>query len=95
MRINNAGEFYHFVRNNQLVGMAPEIAPMVMCFDEYTRMCQCDTIAAKNSKQEQCRGLYVSFVMKSNQYKNTLFSKTADSTITFCVNGQAIITLNR
>jgi hypothetical protein len=95
MKINNVGEFFHFVKNNTLMDMAPEIAPLVVCMEEFGRMCQCDTITAKNAKQEQCRALYVNFAMKSNQYKNTLFNKTEDSVITFCVNGQQIITLYR
>lgn len=95
MRINNAGEFFHFVRNNELVGIAPEVTSLVVCIEEFGRMCQCDSIQARNAKQSQCRGLYVAFASKARNYKDALFSKTADSVITFTVDGQQIVTLNR
>jgi hypothetical protein len=95
MRINNSGEFFHFVRNNMLMDMAPEVAPLIVCMEEFGRMCQCDSVEAKIAKQAQCRGLYVAFASKARNYKDRLFSKTNDSVITFSVDGQQIITLNR
>ena len=95
MRINNAIELYHFVRNNQLIGMAPEIAPLVNCIDELGRMCACDTAEVKNAKLNQCRAIYIAFASKAQKYKGIMFSKTNDAIITFCIDGQQIITLSR
>jgi hypothetical protein len=95
MRINNAGEFFNFVRGNELVGLAPEVTAMVVCVEEFGRMCQCDSIASKTAKQAQCRGLYVAFASKARNYKSILFSKTGDTAITFSIDGQQIVTLNR
>ena len=95
MRINNAAEFYLFVRDKQLFGIAPEIAPMIVCIDELNKMCPCDSAAMKDAKRNQCRSLYIAFTSKASQYKNILFSKIGDSSLTFCVDGQQIITLNR
>ena len=95
MRINNAIELYHFVRNNQLVNMAPEIIPLIQCIDELNRMCVCDPIEAKNTKSNQCRSLYIAFASKSQKYKNIMFNKINDSMISFYINEQQIITLSR
>jgi hypothetical protein len=95
MRINNVSEFLNFVNNNQLAGIAPEIVPFINCINEFNRMCSCDHPEARMSKQNQCRALYIGFATRANQYKNVLFTKTNDSTITFCVDGQSLITLNR
>jgi len=95
MKINNAGEFFHFVRNNALMGMAPETAGLVVCMEEYGRMCACDPATARNAKLNQCRGLYLAFASQAAKYKAVMFSKIGDPTITFTIDGQQIITLSR
>jgi len=95
MRINNAGEFAAFVKSHQLMGMASEAAGVVICIDEYGRMCACDSIQAHTAKQNQCRAIYLAFAAKSNQYKAVLLSKTNDPIFSICIDNQPIVTLNR
>jgi len=95
MRINNATELYHFVRNNMLIGMAPELAGLVVCIEEYGRLCHCDSVNVKNAKLNQCKSLYLAFASKAHAYKTEMFSKTGDAVITFTNDGQHITTLNR
>ncbi len=95
MKINNAMEFYNFVRNNGLINMSPESSATSQCVEEYGKLCACDPPATKNAKLNQCRSSYISFVKKASQFKNVLLSKTPDSSISFCIDGQPITTLNR
>lgn len=95
MRINNATELYHFIRNNQLIGIAPELAGLTVCIEEYARLCQCDSAAVKQAKLNQCKSLYLAFASKAHAYKTEMFSKTGDTVITFTNDGQQITTLNR
>ena len=95
MTINNAGEFYNFIRDNQLIGLSPEVSSVMLCMEEYGKMCACDPPQDKIAKQNQCRALYVTFVVKSHQYKDDLFKKNRETEIVFTVNGQQLVTLTR
>ena len=93
MRINNVGDFFGFITGNALIGLAPELSPFIVCMDEFSRMCSCDSIEARNAKLHHCNSFYVAFVSKSNQYKATLLSKTRDGVLSFYVNNQHVVTL--
>ena len=95
MKINNAMDFYNFVKNSGLMGINPEVISMCRCIEEFGRMCNCDPPAAKNVKLSQCRNLYINFVHRSPQFKDQLLSKTSDGVISFDIDGQIITTLTR
>jgi hypothetical protein len=95
MKINNAMDFYHFVKNSGLININPEVTSMCQCIEEFGRMCACDPPAAKNAKLNQCRNLYVNFVHRAPQFKDILLPKTSDNLIEFCIDNQSIIVINR
>lgn len=95
MKINNSGEFFQFVKANSLTNITSEVVLLVQCMTEYGRMCNCNSVDSRNSKLNQCRNLYIAFVKQSTNHKNLLFSKTSDPSITFCVDNQILVTLNR
>lgn len=95
MKINDAISFFHFVKNNGLINLCPEVAVFIRCMDEYSRMCSCDPEPARRAKIEQCRSLYSNFLSRSPQYKNELLSKTGDNALVLCFDGQTVVTLTR
>lgn len=95
MKINNIGEFLHFVRNTGLIRLSDETQSFVNCMEEYDRLCNCDSDSVKMAKINQCKSLYTIFVSKSSQYKAELLSKVSDGHITFSSDGQLITTLRR
>ena len=94
MTINNIGEFFHFVKNNGLVGLSPEVQSLVSCMEEYGRLCSCNSTLVKTSKINKCKSLYTIFVSKSINYKSILLSKVSDNQITFNNDGQLITTIH-
>ena len=95
MKINNVGEFFSFIKTHGLIGIAPEIGPLIVCMDEYGRLCPCDSIDVRTSKLKKCKTLYIEFARKANNYKSIILSKTKDNFVSFCSDNQPIITLTR
>ena len=95
MKINNANEFFQFARSNGLARLTPEITALVICMEEYGRLCPCDPNSVKIDKYNQCKSFYVTFAKKSHSVANQLLSKVADETIVLCIDGQHLTTITR
>lgn len=95
MRINNAIEFFHFIRGNGLTNICPDTTALVQCMEEYSRMCNCDPEAARSAKLNNCKRIYSTFLSKSSQFKDILLSKISDNVLILCVDGQIVTTLSR
>ena len=96
MTINNAGELSSYISSNGLSHIAAELPALIVCMDEYSRMCGgCIESSVRDAQMGKCRGLYINFVANANSYKTELLSKTGDAYITFTDNGQHIVTIRR
>lgn len=95
MKINNALDLYNLAKNQGLINLDPDITAMCQCVEQFNRLCACDPPAVKNAKLNQCKVIYVNFIHKSSQYKNQLFSKISDNSLSFTVDGQIVTTLTR
>ena len=95
MKINNISEFFHFIKNSGLSNMHPEVSSFIKCMEEYGRMCQCDPTAARTSKINQCKNLYINFISHSSDFKNQLLTKISDNTLDFWIDGRHVITISR
>ena len=95
MKINNATEFFHFVKNNGLSGIDLQINAFVGCMEEYSRMCPCDPAQTRAAKINKCQIIYTNFISSATQFKNIFFSKISDNVIEFYDNGRSILTLSR
>jgi hypothetical protein len=95
MKINNVGEFYNFVINNGLATLSPELSSLQMCMSEYGRLCNCNNSQTKNAKLQQCKLHYINFIKNVNSHRHVLLSKTTDSSIIFCNDGQQLDVLHR
>jgi hypothetical protein len=84
-----------FIAGNGLINLEPELAALEVCVKEYGLLCECDSVEARTSKYNQCKGLYIAFVSKSRSHKAALLSKASDGHIIFTIDGQQIATLNR
>jgi len=95
MKINNLTEFFHFIRNNGLSNIHPEIVTFSRCMEEFGRMCPCDPQTAKSAKIGQCKSLYVNFIPRASQFKDLFLSKVSDNVVEFYNDGQNLLTLTR
>ena len=95
MRINGPSELFGFVKNYGMINLSPETSALVVCMEEYGRLCNCDTVAIRRSKANQCRAIYIAFISKAAQFKDTLLSKVADNHISFYADGQIVSTITR
>jgi len=96
MNINSPQDACKFLITYRLLGLCSETQNLVSCMDALSRMCSCDTQEAKNNKFNQCKQNYISFVSKSNVFKNEIFSKlSGENRINFSFNGQPIGTICR
>lgn len=95
MKINNVGEFYSFIMGNGLSYLAPELAALEVCMNEFSMLCACDSNEVKNDKLNQCSILYTNFVVNSaRHHKPILLSKSNDSQIIFLNNGQQLLIIH-
>jgi hypothetical protein len=96
MKINGVNEFFQFVRANGFVNLTPEIRAMIVCMEEYGRLCACDPDSVRITKFNQCKEFYITFVKKkARAYTNDLIMKVADGKIEFSNDGQYISTVSR
>ncbi len=98
MKINSVSEFFQFIRSNGLVNLAPEVRAMVVCMEEYGRLCPCDPDSVRINKYTQCKAFYVAFIRKIRKvgdYKKDLVTRVSDGTIEFRNDGQYISTISR
>jgi hypothetical protein len=95
MKINNPSEFFQFIKNYGLTNLSPETSALIVCMEEYGRLCNCDKASTRKNKANQCRAIYVSFISKAGQFKNQLLSKIADNHMSFYVDGQIVSTITR
>lgn len=95
MRINNAIEFFHFIRSNALTNISPDTIALIQCVEEYGRMCSCDPEAVRNAKLNQCRRIYSAFLSRAPQFKEQLLSKVPDGALILGVDGQIVTTITR
>jgi len=95
MRISSPAELFHFVKNYGMTNLSPETSALVICMEECSRLCNCDTVAVRKSKANQCRAIYVAFASKSSRFKTALLSKITDNQLSFYVDGQIISTITR
>lgn len=95
MRINGLGEFYNFARQHGLGGVSGEAQQFLICMEEYTRMCSCDSVESKKAKATTCRGFYNNFARNANSYREFLLGKIPEKSISFGIDNQTIITVLR
>ena len=95
MRINNASEFFEFMRIRGLIHISPEVTAFAVCMDELGRLCPCDPENVRVGKYNQCKSFYIAFIQNIGQHKNTILSKTAEDSIILCTDGQYLTTVSR
>lgn len=95
MRINGLGDFFNFARQHGLGQVSGEAQQFLICMEEYSRMCNCDSVEAKKTKSNTCRGFYNAFARNANSYREFLLSKCGDGNISFCIDNQTIMTVVR
>lgn len=95
MRINNSLEFVDFVKNNQLLSVLPDVGHLVVCVDEYRRLCSCATIESRIEKINSCKNLYINFIRRASEFKSVIFSKVDAQSITFAIDNQIVVTIIR
>ena len=83
MDVRGSGAFYHFAKNNGLNGIHPEVNALIVCMEEYDRLCACDSPEFRDSKLNQCRAIYENFISKADGFKSTFLSKTSDGRVSF------------
>lgn len=95
MIFRGPNDFAEWVRGAGLVNVAPEVSKMIVCLDEYARMCACDPPQIKTAQYNRCKELYISFVVHAVAYKAQLLAKTKDNSISFYNGSQMLITIAR
>jgi hypothetical protein len=95
MRINSPNEMYQFVITHGLTGLAPELQALVICLDEYARMCSCDPEATRLAKYNQCKDHYVNFASKAYMFSGALLSKITDNNLMLYFNNQLLAIVSR
>jgi len=91
MEIRGTGSFLHFIRSNGLTGSSPEINAFVVCMEEYDRLCACDSPEYRESKYNQCRGLFESSISRGDGLKSIFLSKTNSIKISFYTDHNRLI----
>ena len=95
MRIDGIMEFYNFVKDKELLPLIPDLGHLIVCVDEYKRLCNCIPSDTRNEKLKSCKNIYVNFIKRSNDFKSALFSKIDGQTLVISSDNQPIITLTR
>lgn len=95
MKINNSTEFFHFIKNQGLINLSPEVSQFVQCVEQQMRMCPCDSETVRRAKVEQCRRLYSVFLSRASTFKEQLLVKCVDNSLVLCSDGQTVVTLSR
>jgi hypothetical protein len=83
MEIHGASAFLHFLRNSGLTNIDGQATALMVCMDEFDRLCACDTIEYKAAKINNCRAIYQNFISGADRFKHEFLSKSGNSKITF------------
>jgi len=83
MDVRGVGAFFYFLTSNGLNGVSPDTNAFIVCVEEYSRLCACDSPEFRESKQNNCRALYETCISRSDGLKSIFLSKTQGNRITF------------
>lgn len=95
MRINSPNEMYQFITVHGLTGIAPELQALVICLDQYSRMCSCDPEASRMAKFNECKQHYINFAGKAYMFAGSLLACIPENTLTLYLNNQLLAIVTR